>query len=134
MNTKHRILIALDGIVDLALGAMLLFFPVGLINVLGLPETSTFFYTNILGAVLFGIGIALFLEIFSTSANVRGLGLSGAIVINLCGGGALLFWLIAMPIEIPLRGQVTLWVVAVLVVVIGLVEFVSEFWKSERIE
>ena len=129
MKSKHKILLAVDGIVNLALGAILLFFPAGLLAFIGLPNTSTFFYTSILGAVIFGIGLALFIELLYAPAKARGLGLGGAIAINFCGGGVLLVWLVAVPLNIPLRGQIILWLVAVIVLAIGGAELLSKSWK-----
>lgn len=129
MQPKHKILLAIDAIVNLLLGAILLLFPAGLVKALGLPETNTFFYASLLGAVIFGIGIALVVELAGSGARIRGLGLGGAIVINLCGGGALLFWLLAVPLRIPARGRAILWIVAVVVLVIGLAEILARSWK-----
>jgi hypothetical protein len=52
----------------------------------------------------------------------HGLGLDGAIAINLCGAGAVAAWLLVAPEAFPPRGRVTLWVIAILVIGIGLVE------------
>ncbi len=116
MASKHRLLLAIDAVVNLALGAILLGFPAGLIDLLGLPPTSTYFYASILGAVIFGIGVALVLELYGAPRGIRGLGLGGAIAINLCGGGALTIWLLIVPLDVPVRGMVILWTVAVVVV------------------
>ena len=132
MKSKHKVLLAIDGVVNLILGAILLFFPAGLVELLGLPPTSTYFYASILGAVIFGIGVALLLEMHGAPSRIRGLGLGGAIVINICGGGALLVWLLAVPLSIPLRGQVILWVVAALVLIIGIAEIVAKSWRDEE--
>jgi hypothetical protein len=132
MKSNYKILLTIDGVVNLILGSILLFFPVGLLEVLGLPPTNTYFYVSILGAVIFGIGIALFLELYGVQAHVRGLGLSGAIAINLCGGGVLLVWLIAVPLDIPLRGKIILWLVAVIVLAIGLLEIATKSWKYKE--
>jgi hypothetical protein len=134
MKPKHKVLLAVDAVVNLLLGAILLFFPAGLVEFLGLPETNTFFYPSILGAVIFGIGVALLLELLGGGARVRGLGLGGAIAINMCGGGALLVWLLAVPLGLPLRGKILLWVVAVLVLAIGVAEIASRSWKYEEDE
>jgi hypothetical protein len=131
MNYKHRVLLLIDGIVNLLLGVILLFFPAGLVDLLGLPPTDTSFYASILGAVIFGIGVALLLELYGAPKRIRGLGLGGAIAINLCGGGALMVWLVAVPLNIPLRGQVILWIVAAVVWMIGLVELLAKSWKYE---
>ena len=129
MNRKT--LLTVDGSVNLALGALLLLFPTGMLEFLGLPSANHHFYTTILGGVILGIGLALFIELFYGAEGVRGLGLAGAIAINLCGGGVLLVWLLFKPFDLPPRGHVVLWVVAILVLGIGLVELVSKSWKKE---
>jgi hypothetical protein len=131
MNFKHKVLLFIDGVVNLLLGVILLLFPAGLLDLLGLPPTNTHFYASILGAVIFGIGVALLLELYGLRKSIRGLGLGGAIAINLCGGGALAVWLVAVPLSIPLRGKVILWIVAAVVLIIGLVELVAKSWKYE---
>jgi hypothetical protein len=132
MKYKHKVLLAIDGVVNLILGAILLFFPAGLVELLGLPLANTYFYASILGAVIFGIGVALLLELYGAPSRIRGLGLGGAIAINLCGGGALLVWLLAVPLSIPLRGRVILWVVAAVVLIIGIAEIAAKSWKYEE--
>jgi hypothetical protein len=129
MKSKHKVLLAIDGIVDLVLGAILLFFPAGLVELLGLPLTNTYFYASILGAVIFGIGVALLLELYGAPSRIRGLGLGGAIAINFCGGGALVVWLLAVPLSIPLRGHIILWVVAIVVLIIGLAEIATKSYR-----
>ena len=131
MKKKVQLLLAADAIINLLLGLLLLLLPAGLLEALGLPPTDTFFYTSILGGVIFGIGVALSLERWGTPIVIRGLGLGGAIVINLCGSGTLLFWLIVGNLDLPLRGLVTLWIVAILVLGIGLVELISKSWRYE---
>jgi len=132
MKSKHKVLLAIDGVVNLVLGAILLLFPAGLVELLGLPPTNTYFYASILGAVIFGIGVALLLEMYGPPSRIRGLGLGGAIAINLCGGGALLVWLLAVPLSIPLKGHVILWVVAAVVLIIGIAEIAAKSWKYEE--
>jgi hypothetical protein len=129
MKTTHRILLAIDAAVNLALGAVLLCFPAGLVGLLGLPQTNTYFYASILGAVILGIGVALCVELAGARKGARGLGLGGAIAINFCGGGALAVWLLFVPLTLPLRGLIVLWTVAVLVVGIGVVELASKPWR-----
>jgi len=129
MRLGHQILLGTDAVVNLVLGVTLLFFPRGTIELLGLPRASTSFYVSLLGAVIFGIGLALVLDLVGAPA-VRGLALGGAIAINLCGGGVLAAWLLFIPLEIPRRGAVTLWIVAVLVLAIGLTELLSGSWRE----
>ena len=132
MKTKHKILLAIDGVVNLVLGLCLLLFPAGFQTLFGLPPTDTFFYASILGAVILGIGIALLLELWGFKRGIRGLGLGGALVINYIGAGALVAWLLFSYFDIPFRGHVTLWAVAVVVLGIGLVETIAGTWKYEN--
>jgi len=129
MKKKHAILLTIDSIVNLALGILLLLFPLGLAEILGVPKSNLNFYPTILGAVIFGIGIALLIERYGYSRNIRGLGLGGAIAINLCGAIALLLWLVSTPLNIPLRGYVLLWSIAVIVLLIGIVEILAKSWQ-----
>ena len=115
----QRRLLLVDAAVNLVLGALLMFYPQRLVAALGLPEVRIAFYPSILGAVLFGIGIALLL---THRGGGHGLGLDGAIAINLCGAGALAVWLVASPEAFSATGKVTLWTVAVLVLGIGVAE------------
>jgi len=130
MKRNVKLLLAADAVINLILGALLLLFPAGILEYLGLPPTDTYFYSSILGGVIFGIGIALGLERWGPS-DIRGLGLGGAIAINLCGGGILLFWLLFGYLTLPLRGQVTLWIVAILVLGIGFVELLTKSWRNQ---
>ncbi len=86
-------LLAIDGIINLVLGVMLMVFPSGLIQALGIPGGESAFYANILGGVLFGVGVALVIESFRPPLSVVGLGLGGAVSINLGGGVVLGLWL-----------------------------------------
>ena len=130
MNNKQKILLSIDGIINLILGTLLLLFPAGVVDLLGLPETNTYFYPTVLGGVIFGIGIALLAELFFYQ-KIRGLGLVGAISINLSGGLVLLYWLVFSDLTIPLKGVITLWIVAVLVIGIGVIELITKSWKSD---
>ena len=129
MKKNHAKLLTIDGIINLALGILLLLFPLGIAELLGLPQSNVNFYPTILGAVIFGIGVALLIERYGFTRNIRGLGLGGAIAINLCGSIALLIWLVSTPLDIPLRGHVVLWSVAIIVLVLGLVEILSKAWQ-----
>lgn len=132
MNSRRRVLLAADGIVNLFLGLVLLLYPAGLDRVLGLPHPSGYFYTALLGAVLIGIGFALFIEWRSAPINGPGLGMAGAIAINLCGGVALLGWLVAVPLDIPLRGHIALWLVVLAVLGIGVAELLAKPWRDNE--
>ena len=125
MEQKHRTLLIIDGIINLVLGILLLLVPFGMASFLGVPEPVSYLYPCVLGGVLFGIGIALILEARGESKDTRGLGLVGAIVINFCEAGTLLVWLLVSHHELPLRGQILLWSIAVVVILVGVVELVA---------
>ncbi|NNL41802.1 MAG: hypothetical protein HKO79_04865 [Desulfobacterales bacterium] len=129
MDSKHKTFLLIDGIINLVLGIILLFFPLGLVELIGLPYTNTNFYPVILGAVLFGIGIALLIERYGAHKDIRGLGLGGAIAINLCGAGVLLTWLLVASFDIPLRGHIILWSIAILVLIVGFAELIAKTWR-----
>jgi hypothetical protein len=117
--TNRALLI--DGLINLGLGVALLSFTV-VAGWLGIPDAANAFYPTILGAVLFGIGIALLIECGRGDSEVVGLGLGGAIAINLSGGVVLTAWLLFGDLALPLRGKVILWALALCLVVISLVE------------
>ena len=129
-EAKNRLLI-LDGIINLILGFLLLLFPLGLASMLGLPIPNNHFYTTILGAVLFGIGIALIIDAYAGQLGIRGLGIAGAIVINFCGAIILILWLIFSSTNLPLRGYIILWAIAIIVIAVGIIELISKTWAEK---
>jgi hypothetical protein len=130
MKRKHRLLLACDSIINLLLGILLLLFPAGVLDFFGLPPTNTFFYPTILGGVILGIGIALGVELFFFP-KIRGLGLAGAITINFSGGLVLLYWLLFAHPDIPLKGNIILWIVAFFVLGIGIIEVATKSWRMD---
>ena len=126
---KRNLLLLVDGIVNLALGVLLIFLPAQLVDVFDLPKVETFFYVNILGAVLFGIGIALLVERFTNTRGTTGLGIGGAIAINLCGSGVLIFWLLFGNLRLSPSGLIFLWSIAMLVLGIAVAELLTKSWK-----
>lgn len=128
MEKKHEILLTIDGVINVALGILLLLFPLGIDRLLGVPQANMDFYPTILGGAIFGIGIALLIERYGFSRNIRGLGLGGAIAINFCGALVLLIWLISTPLRIPIRGYVILWAIAIIVLLVGFVEIIARSW------
>ena len=131
MTPRHKAFLLIDGIANLVLGILLLLFPFGVAETLGMPQPSSNFYPTILGGVILGIGIALLLEAYGQRHQIRGLGLGGAIVINICGAGILALWLIFEPLNIPLRGLIILWGVAVVVLGIGILEILAKTWHYD---
>ena len=131
MKKTIKKLLVIDGIVNLLLGVLLLLFPFGILQILGVPIPDTYFYPTILGAVLLRIGIALLMDVYGQPRGIRGLGIAGAISINFCGAGVLTLWLIFPPLGLPLRGYVVLWAIAIVVFAIGFVELMSKSWKEK---
>ena len=123
-ETQRLRLLEIDSVINVVLGAALLGVPEATIAFFGLPPADELFYVSILGAVLIGIGIALWVE-RKNDAQWRGLGLFGAVVINLIAGGVLCVWLVIDPFSIPTRGYVVLWAIAVVVIATGAAELVA---------
>lgn len=114
-------LLQIDALINLLLGVLLLLFPEPLVTTLGLPGTDQAFYPGILGAVLFGIGIALLIQLRSTG----GLGLLGAVAINLCGGAALAYWLVFGALSLPAHGVTILWALVLVLVGLSSIELIN---------
>ena len=128
MQSKHKILLLIDGIVDIILGVLLLLYPAGIVELLGLPATNTNFYPTILGAVILGVGISLIMELIGFNKKVRGLSLGGAIVINIIGSVVLIIWLLFGSLHIPIKGFIILWLVGLTVLFIGVAELITKSW------
>jgi hypothetical protein len=120
MNKATITLIA-DAIINYALGILCILYPL-VSETIGVPIVENSFYPNILGAVLIGIGIALTIECYRKQGGMVGLGLGGAVAINLSGGFVLILWLIFGNLNIPLRGHFFLWSLAIILVGISLFE------------
>ena len=131
MKPKHKTFLLVDGIINLILGILLLLFPFGVAEILGAPLPESNFYPTLLGGVIFGIGIALLIEGYGQTRGIRGLGLGGAIVINFCGAGILVLWLVFKPLNIPLRGLIILWVIALSVIGLGILEVLAKTWRQD---
>jgi hypothetical protein len=120
MSPLERNLLLADAAADFVLGGLLVGYSLGIDRLLGLPAADTAFYPSILGGVLVGIGIAL----LQARAGRSGLSIDGAVAINLSGAGVLVVWLVFSPPVVPLRGTITLWAVAAVVLGIGIIEVV----------
>ena len=120
MLTRKPLLLA-DAIINMILGVLLVFFPRWLVALLGIPAAESAFYPSILGAVLFGIGVALLIE----RKRGGGLGLGGAVAINLSGGLVLGLWLLFGGLSLPARGQLVLWLLVALLVGISIIEMLA---------
>ncbi len=127
---NQKILLMIDGLINLVLGTVLLVFPSSLVAFLGVPPAQNAFYPSVLGGVLLGIAVALFVEGRSACDHAGGLGLLGAVCINLCGGLVLGAWLLFGELELPLRGSIFLWSLVVLLVGISSIELTANITKS----
>jgi len=111
----------IDAAVNFILGILLLLlipFPEQVSQFLGLPKIRQIFYPSIMGGVFIGIGIALLIESYrEESQQLVGLGLGGAIAINLCG--VLMGWIIFGNLELPIRGFIFLWIIAIILMVVS---------------
>ena len=74
------------------------------------------------GAVLIGIAVALVIEFNRKPAGMVGLGVGGAIAINLCAVFVLCFWLLNGKLSISLLGHIILWILVIILVVISTFE------------
>jgi hypothetical protein len=122
---SQRTLLLIDAIINLVVGFLLGVFPRELIEMLGIPLVERPFYASVLGGVLFGIGVALLLERSRGKICLGGLGLCGAIAINLCGGIVLACWLLFGELDVPIRGQVIMWCFAGILFAISALELVG---------
>lgn len=127
---KNKSLLLIDAVINLFLGVLLLAYSEPVIVFFGLPPTEQYFYPNILGAVLLGIGIALIIE-YKRKHEFIGLGLGGAICINLLGGFVLFLWLASGNLNIPVKGNIILWALDVILVGISTMEFIAFLRKKQ---
>jgi len=117
---KNRHILLIDAIVNFILGILLLAYTKSLAGLIGVPVVESYFYPNILGGVFIGIALALLIECYKNKPpGTFGLGLLGAICINLCGGLVLLIWLLSGDLDIPVRGEIFLWCLDVLLLVLS---------------
>ncbi len=128
---QHTTLIKADAAINLILDILLMAFPAKLVKVLGIPMADLSFYPAILGGVLFGIGLALLVECYRRTNRFIGLGLAGAVLINLCGGFVLAFWLLWGQLNLPVRGLIFLWTLVVLLIGLSLLEGLAHLKKIE---
>ena len=124
MNKKSILLI--DAIINFVLAFLLGIFPKDVISFLGLPVVSNPFYASILGGVFFGIGIALLISRSAKNRSSDGLGLRGAIAINLSGGFVLALWLLFGSLDVPTHGKIIMWALVVILFVLSAVELFTQ--------
>ena len=129
----ESLLLTVDGIINFVLGILLISFPTWLVKFLGIP-TAPRFYPMILGSVLLGISIALFRERGVFGRRGSGLGLDGAVAINLCGGLVLAGLLTFSDLGLPLRGTIFLWALVALLLGISAVEIILKNQTRTNLE
>jgi hypothetical protein len=129
----RRTTLLTDAFINLVLTVLLLCFSPDLADFLGVPAVQNNFYPNILGAVFLGITIALIIEAYRNPAEIQktGLGLAGAVSINMCGGIVLFIWLVAGDLAIPFKGKLFLWILDLVLLMISTVEIIH-IWKRDR--
>jgi hypothetical protein len=122
---KNSVVLLVDSLVNFVLGLLLVIYPAEIFGYIGLPVTDNAFYPSLLGAVLIGIAIALIIEFNRKPGGFVGLGLGGAIAINLCGAFVLCFWLLNGKLNISRLGLVILWGLVIILVIISVFEIFS---------
>jgi hypothetical protein len=128
---NFNLILFIDAVINLILGILLLPASRHIAGFLGVPPVEPGFYPSILGAVLFGIGIALLIETFKGKRKLTGLGLHGAVAINLCGGFVLALWIICGDLNLLLRGYIFLWILVSLLIILSVVELIINT-KTEK--
>ena len=114
-------LLTIDGVFNLLLGVVLVWYPLSVAEALGLPASGRPFFASVLGGVLFGIGVSLLIERLRRRTGI-GLGLGGALAINLCGAVVLVAWLLGSSLALTVLGRFLLWTLAALLVGLSLIE------------
>lgn len=104
-------------ILKAAAGLCLFLLPITVIRILGLPRPDTGFWPRLVGAILVGIAIGVFMTIRFPDAR-GGIGPAGLIPINFMGATAMIAPLIMGTAAPTRRG--TLFVVAAAVVLLAL--------------
>jgi peptidoglycan/LPS O-acetylase OafA/YrhL len=128
---KNSIVLLVDALVNFFLGMLLVVFPADIFEFIGLPIADHAFYPTILGAVLIGIAVALIVEFNRKPADMVGLGLGGAIAINLCAAFVLGFWLLNGNLHVSPFGYAILWIITIILVVISCFE-IFVFYRTKK--
>lgn len=105
----EEVLLLGDALANFLLGVLLLLYPEPFIAAIGVPSTNVLFYPTLLGALLFGIGVALVVEYYRDALGVGGLGLGGGLAINVVAGLVLVGWLVSGELSLSGFGSTFLW-------------------------
>jgi len=113
-------LLWIETLLKLMSGLVLAIAPMSAIKLFGLPRTGTGFWPRLLGAVLIGLAVAMFLE--ARVGGSHGLGLAGCAVVNLAGA-AMMATLLVMDAGPPsVRGRGLLWLLVIVLLVLSIIE------------
>lgn len=120
MECQLQQVLWIETLVKLAGGLVLSLAPLTAIRVLGLSRTDSSFWPRLLGALLIGLAGAAFLE--GRYPGSHGLGVGGAVIVNLAGA-AMLATLLALKVAAPsTRGRMVLWTLVALLLILSLLE------------
>ena len=111
-------LLWIEACLKLGSGLVLIVAPRTLARLLGLPSADQPFWPRLLGALLIGLAVASLLEVRMQG----GLGLGGSIAVNLAAGAMIGALLILGRAGKTKRGRFLLWLTAVALIVLSLVE------------
>jgi len=101
-----------------------------LFQTLEIPTGENLLFPSIVGGVLTGIGISLLMERYKSSLKVTGLGLGGAISINICGVGVLAVWLAKGSLNFPIHTYVVGRTIAVIILGMSASELFDHFRRK----
>ncbi len=104
-------------------GLPLIVAPLATIRLLGLPPTPTGFWPRLLGTLLLGISLAMFLE--GSVSGSRGLGLAGALIINVSAVSMMVAMLLLEAGPPSARGRALMWALIVLLLWLSALEFAN---------
>lgn len=121
LDAAHQV-IAADIALKLVAGLALLVAPVALARICGLPHGNSGLWPRLLGAVLLGLAGAMYAEVRLDTA--RGLGIVGAIIVNL-SAVAVLLALAALVRPPARRGAAVLWGAALLLLLVSLAQILA---------
>ncbi len=96
-----------------------------------MPTPAGPFYSTVLGAVLAGLGLALVMQQL-LDRRIESRGIEIPIVVNFAGAGGLIGVLVAGHLDIPIHGLIFLWIVAAIVLAIGVAEIVLHFSQIQE--
>jgi hypothetical protein len=106
-----------------ALALVLILAPKSMIAALGLPRTEATFWPRLLGAVFAGMAAAAYIE--GHFKVQSGLGLGGAVAVNITTAFAILTGLVVGGLDVPRRGRLLLWLCSGALILLALFELAA---------